>query len=53
MRTLHTLTRGRAGPLRAGLAVLTVAALATVTACTTSSGTRRRRRRGLEGRGRR
>ena len=48
MRTLHSLTgvgrreathRGRAGPLRAGLAVLTVAALATVTACTTSSST--------------
>ena len=48
MRTLHSLTgvgrreathQGRAGPLRAGLAVLTVAALATVTACTTSSST--------------
>ena len=46
MRTLHSLTgvgrreathRGRAGPLRAGLTVLTVAALATVSACTTGS----------------
>ena len=46
MRTLHSLTgvdrrqathRGRAGPLRAGLTVLTVAALTTVSACTTGS----------------
>ena len=61
MRTLHSLTgvdrrqathRGRAGPLRAGLTVLTVAALTTVSACTTGSSQGGTRRLQPSGRGR-